>query len=744
MVGSEKTPEYNKIMKMGDKSPPSNLKVLFGLSERQIADILAESEYMIFTSYGESTPISVLESMASECCVIAESVGDLPYLIQHGINGYLIPNDTDVVAWIQKKIVTLNKKVGEAARRKIINEHNIDHTVKQHEFLYGRMGRHHDQTRIAFVWSYQASYEREFWDTKIDSLQHSIQELSKNNVVQVILPVKSSSRREIIHGQNTYFVNWANKEEIINELRRFRPHMIFMNMFHGLMWPKIISEFPGVWKSIMHYGSNILHLPYADSLDAILVQMEYLRPLVAKANKISIKKVHHAPFCIEQWLFKPKESTKEYAGVMLADFRSGVKRQDLLIQAWKNIPGKLLLIGRFERSMPRGYHRFCMDLAAKLGMRDKIIFQDGCPHNQIPDLLNKAKIAFLTSSHEGGSRALKEMMACGLPGLVLSDCAGNVNMIKNGVDGLIADPTPESIVEKALEIIKRHKDMGVKASNRMRKTYPYHVMHSVFRGLVVKARPEVSIITTSMNLGGFIEENIRSVINQKRPFSCKVNHLILDGGSKDDTPNILMKYRNHIYYYIRRDQGQTDALVQAMKFIEQRFPQTVYIGWINADDYYQTNWLDDSISQIRHEPINVAMTCGDINRVGLHTGVLHYTSKKYIDLNLIANRGNIIFQPTVLIRMSAFKTLKDKYGFYFNPNIHYVQDLELWYRFLINGYKIKHLTQGEIGFNVVANLRSHPNQMSRTHMSLQIVERDKILKEISARVGAKGLPWVKQ
>ena len=739
MIGGEKTEEYNEIMTADGLKPTQNLKILIGLSEREVADILAESQYMLFTSHGESLPISVLEGMASECCVIAERVGDLPYLIQDGVNGHLIPEEKNVVVWVHTQIKSLNTNVGEAARIKIISEHNIDNTVKQHEFIYGGIGSHHNQTRIAFVWGYQQSYEREYWNTKIDSLQHSIQELSKNNIIQIILPTKGTPRREIVLGQNICFVDEGNKEEFMSELRAFNPHMIFMSMFHENMWPKIVSAFPGVWKAVMHYGSTILRIPFADKLNAVLVQMEYLRPLVAKASNIPLEKVHHIPFCIEQWLFKPKKTTKEYMGVMLADFRKDVKRQDLLIKAWKNIPGRLLLIGRFERSLPRDYHEDCMKLASRLGIRDRITFQDGCPHTQIPDLLNKAQIGFLTSSHEGGSRALKEMMACGLPCVVLSDCAGNINMIKDGVDGLIADPTPESIAEKTAKLVNLQVSMGKAGSERMRKTYPYHLMHGIIRNLIVDARPEVSILTTSMNRVSFIEDTIKSVMTQKTSFSYKINHIVMDGGSTDGTLDTLRKHRRSIHYYIRRDNGQTNSLNQAMKFIEQQFNQTLYIGWINADDYYLPNWLQDSLTQLRREPKETALVCADMQRVGDHTGILHHIDAAYIDLNILASRGNMVGQPTVLIRMAQFRAVKNKYGFYFNPRNDYVQDLELWYRFLSSGYKIRKLS----GITPTVCLRSHKDQMSRTHTEQQIDERDPLMREISRVTGIENPAWVR-
>ena len=737
MIGGEKTDEYQEIMTHPGLKPPKNLEILIGLGERQVADKLAESQYLLFTSHGESLPISVLEAMASECCVVAQPVGDLPHLIQNNVNGHLIPSGAELLVWVPENLPKLKIDVGEAARRRIISEHNIDNTVKQHEFLYEAVGSHHNQTRIAFLWGYQSSYASRYWESKIDSLQHAIATLSKNNVVQVYVSIAENTHRKIILGQNVVFLN-KDTGNIIQELRRFRPHMIFMNMFHEKKWVKVINAFPNVWKALMHYGSQNLKVPYAKNLDAVLVQMEYLRSKVAEANDIPIEKVHKFPFCVEQWLFKPTSTNKEYTGVMLADFRDKVKRQHLLIQAWKDIPGKLLLIGRFERSIPKDYHQTCISQANRLGISDRITFKNGVPHAQLPEILNKAKIGFLTSKHEGGSRALKEMIACGLPCIVLSDCDGNVNMIKDGVDGLVAEPRAESIAEKTQQLLGKYVAMGKAGSERIRATFPYHHMYTVLKLMVINARPEVSILTTSMNYGKYIDETICSVINLKTTFPVRVNHIVMDGGSTDDTLNTLMKHRRSIYYYIRRDTGQTSALNQAMKFVEQQHPQTSYIGWINADDYYLSHWLQDSLSHLQKEPPATAMVYSDMRRIGDYTGVIHQVNTPYISPHEVANRGNLIGQPTVLIRLNHFRELRNRSGYWFEPNTHYVQDLELWFRFFQNNYLIAKLPRT----NATICLRAHKLQMSRTHLNEQTKERDQVMRELARMTETQNPIWI--
>jgi glycosyltransferase involved in cell wall biosynthesis len=107
--------------------------------------------------------------------------------------------------------------------------------------------------------------------------------------------------------------------------------------------------------------------------------------------------------------------------------------------------------------------------------------------------------------------------------------------------------------------------------------------------------PLISIVTPSYNQGQFIEETIRSVLLQGYP---RLEYLIMDGGSVDQTINIIKQYGMFLgHWETGKDQGQSDALKKGFALATGDL-----LGWINSDDLLAPNaigliakhWLDNN------------------------------------------------------------------------------------------------------------------------------------------------------
>jgi glycosyltransferase involved in cell wall biosynthesis len=96
--------------------------------------------------------------------------------------------------------------------------------------------------------------------------------------------------------------------------------------------------------------------------------------------------------------------------------------------------------------------------------------------------------------------------------------------------------------------------------------------------------PKISIVTAVRNGEKYIEETIRSVLQQNYP---NLEYIVMDGGSTDGTLEIIQKYRQHIAYWVSEpDQGLFHAL-------NKGFARSTgeIMGWLNASDMLQLNGL---------------------------------------------------------------------------------------------------------------------------------------------------------
>jgi len=105
----------------------------------------------------------------------------------------------------------------------------------------------------------------------------------------------------------------------------------------------------------------------------------------------------------------------------------------------------------------------------------------------------------------------------------------------------------------------------------------------------------VSIVTPSFNQGRYLEETIRSVLEQTYP---SIEYIVIDGGSKDESLNIIKKYASRIkYWHSRPDRGHTDALIQGF---EQSTGEI--LAWLNSDDLLAPDAVEKAVAALEKRP----------------------------------------------------------------------------------------------------------------------------------------------
>ncbi len=89
--------------------------------------------------------------------------------------------------------------------------------------------------------------------------------------------------------------------------------------------------------------------------------------------------------------------------------------------------------------------------------------------------------------------------------------------------------------------------------------------------------PLISVITVVYNGAKYLEESILSVLNQSYP---NIEYIIIDGGSTDDTLDIIKKYENYIDYWVsEKDEGIYDAMNKSLSIADGQ-----WIFFLGSDD----------------------------------------------------------------------------------------------------------------------------------------------------------------
>ena len=96
--------------------------------------------------------------------------------------------------------------------------------------------------------------------------------------------------------------------------------------------------------------------------------------------------------------------------------------------------------------------------------------------------------------------------------------------------------------------------------------------------------PRISIVTPSYDQGKYLEETIRSVLQQNYP---NLEYFILDGGSTDNSVEIIRKYERWLTFWSSgKDGGQVDAINKGLAQCSGEIT-----SWLNSDDHYRQDAL---------------------------------------------------------------------------------------------------------------------------------------------------------
>jgi glycosyltransferase involved in cell wall biosynthesis len=178
--------------------------------------------------------------------------------------------------------------------------------------------------------------------------------------------------------------------------------------------------------------------------------------------------------------------------------------------------------------------------------------------------------------------------------------------------------------------------------------------------------PKISIVTPSYNQGQFMEETIRSTLLQGYP---NLEYIIFDGGSTDDSVEIIKKYEPWLTYWASEpDRGQSHAINKGLKRVSGEV-----IAYLNSDDIYLSGTLQRALSYMTDQK-EVDLVYGDCCVINDESQTVSVWRSRPFDL-LVELCQNFIYQPTVFMKREVFEVI----GF-FDEELHHTMDVDYWLR----------------------------------------------------------------
>jgi glycosyltransferase involved in cell wall biosynthesis len=218
------------------------------------------------------------------------------------------------------------------------------------------------------------------------------------------------------------------------------------------------------------------------------------------------------------------------------------------------------------------------------------------------------------------------------------------------------------------------------------------------------AWPKISIVTPSFNQGEFIEETIRSVLLQGYP---DIEYIIMDGGSSDQTVEIIKKYESWITFWVsEKDNGQSSAINKGWRRVTGEI-----ISYLNSDDTLLKDALS-IVSSCFEKDDHIGMVFGDAVFINQSSNKLMvFKGKEYQQSDLFFRLSNI-GQPATFYKRSVI----DKIG-YLNEALHYSMDFDFWLRLSVY-YDIVYVQ------SVLATMRIHSG--AKTVQDFQLFYLDEL------------------
>jgi glycosyltransferase involved in cell wall biosynthesis len=200
--------------------------------------------------------------------------------------------------------------------------------------------------------------------------------------------------------------------------------------------------------------------------------------------------------------------------------------------------------------------------------------------------------------------------------------------------------------------------------------------------------PKVSIVIPFYNCS-YVDQAIQSALDQTYE---NIEIIVVDDGSVKHTEKIE-PFKDKIIYLQKENGGTATALNLGIQSATGD-----YFAWLSSDDVFLPEKISKQISYMLAN--NADFSFANYDYVDKDNNLLiHWSGKRFSNINEVNEfflEGNPVNGCTVVMKKDIF----DRVG-YFNPILRYTHDYDMWFRILLNGYRLHYIDE------ILIRFRSH-------------------------------------